>query len=119
MEEANHAGQRQGSRAFGFFGVSALAINEKEQYIALLEERLRLAQIRRLGASSEKIPGQGNLKYPWNTMSAGALDSATDARNDGVESTLDAQNSGIEAVIGTRNGGVETNMSCCAQSQHP
>ena len=36
-------------------------IREQEKRIALIEEYLRLARIRRFGASSEKIPGQGDL----------------------------------------------------------
>ena len=71
-----------------------------------------------------------SLYRRWPFVNFSFLDSATDARNDGVETTLgawnggvettlDAQNSAIEAVIDTRNGGIETNMSCCAQSQHP
>ena len=60
-----------------------------------------------------------SLYRRWPFANFSFLDSATDARNDGVETTLDAQNSAIEAAIGTRNGGIETNMSCCAQSQHP
>ena len=44
-----------------YIGVKDHIISEQEKRIALIEEYLRLARIRRFGASSEKIPDQGDL----------------------------------------------------------
>lgn len=49
------------------------ALRARDQHIAVLEEKLRLALHKRFAASSEKAPGQFNLFNEAETLSAGAV----------------------------------------------